>query len=148
VVVTDPQGQVVKRHECGGEGRFVFTSQKAGEHSICISPNSTRWVGEARQVRMDLRINVGEMAIDYQEVAKKEHLGELGLQLRRINDKIQDIHREQTYQRRREVEFRDTSESTCERVMWWSLFQMGVLVLGGLWSTLHLTAFFRQEKLK
>lgn len=49
--------------------------------------------------RLDLEINVGEMAIDYNEVAKKEHLTGVEISIRKLNDKIRDIMKEQAYQR-------------------------------------------------
>ena len=42
---------------------------------------------------------MGEMAIDYNEVAKKEHLTGVEISIRKLNDKIRDIMKEQAYQR-------------------------------------------------
>lgn len=73
---------------------------------------------------MDLSLNVGEMAVDYTEVARKEHLSELEVEIRKLNDKLRDIMKEVHYQRGREEEFRETSESTSSRVQWWSIAQV------------------------
>jgi hypothetical protein len=96
--------------------------------------------------RFDLRVDVGETAVDYNEVAKREHLTTLEVELRRLNDKIRDISKEQSYQREREVAFRDTSESTNARVLGWSLAQTVVMVVSAVWQILHLKAFFRHKK--
>lgn len=43
----------------------------------------------------------------------------------------------------REAEFRDTSESTNSRVVWWSIAQTSILVAAGLWQITHLKNFFK-----
>lgn len=40
---------MLSRHYAA-EGRFTFTSHSAGEHTICIGTNSTRWFGGNRLV--------------------------------------------------------------------------------------------------
>ena len=96
--------------------------------------------------RLDLKLDVGEMAIDYSEVAKKEHLSGLDLEVRRLNDKAMDIMKEQKYQREREATFRDTSESSNSRVMWWSFFQMTVILVAGVWQVLYLKDYLQKKK--
>ena len=87
-------------------------------------------VPSSRQ-RVDLTLSVGEMAVDYTEVAKKEHLTELEVEIRKLNDKLRDIMKEVEYQRKREEAFRNTSESTNSRVQWWSIAQVrGTLACG------------------
>jgi hypothetical protein len=55
--------------------------------------------------------------------------------------------KEQNYQRYREERFRATSESTNQRVLWWSLAQLIVLVIAGFWQMRHLKGFFEAKKL-
>jgi hypothetical protein len=55
--------------------------------------------------------------------------------------------KEQNYQRYREERFRTTSESTNQRVLWWSLAQLIVLVIAGFWQMRHLKGFFEAKKL-
>ena len=47
----------------------------------------------------------------------------------------------------REERFRQTSESTNQRVLWWSLGQTCILVLMGAWQMRHLKSFFEAKKL-
>ena len=69
------------------------------------------------------------------------------MELRRLIDKIRSIRNEQSYQKKREEEFRDTSESTNGKIIWWSLLQTGVLVLCGIFQIWHLKRFFTTKKL-
>nr|KAF6320228.1 transmembrane p24 trafficking protein 4 [Myotis myotis] len=57
------------------------------------------------------------------------------------------IQKEQDYQRYREERFRLTSESTNQRVLWWSITQTVILILTGIWQMRHLKSFFEAKKL-
>ena len=46
--------KVVSEHTLGDEGRFAFTSQDSGEHSICFKTSSTRWFGAGAIVSFHL----------------------------------------------------------------------------------------------
>uniref|UniRef100_A0A2K5MPF1 Transmembrane p24 trafficking protein 4 n=1 Tax=Cercocebus atys TaxID=9531 RepID=A0A2K5MPF1_CERAT len=47
----------------------------------------------------------------------------------------------------REERFRLTSESTNQRVLWWSIAQTVILILTGIWQMRHLKSFFEAKKL-
>jgi len=49
--------------------------------------------------RVHFSIQVGEMANDYQEIAAKDKLSELQLRVRQLLDQVDQISKEQTYQR-------------------------------------------------
>ena len=53
----------------------------------------------------------------------------------------------QAYQRTREATFREISESTNVRVLWWSIAQGAVLVITGYLQLRHLKGFFEAKKL-
>lgn len=47
----------------------------------------------------------------------------------------------------REERFRQTSESTNQRVLWWSIAQTVILLVTGFWQMKHLKSFFEAKKL-
>jgi hypothetical protein len=118
---------------------YIFTS--------FFQPLLSSYFSSSTLQRFDLRLDVGEMGVDYVEVARKEHLTELEVEVRRLNDKVKDIVREQGYQRDREVSFRNTSESTNARVMWWSVLQIGVMAASTFFSAFTLQRFFQTKKI-
>ena len=81
-------------------GKFAFTAEETGSHHICFS-NKGR-----ETTRVGLDVKVGVAAKDYSEVAKKEHLEPLQVELRRLEDAAREIHEEQLYMRQREEEMR------------------------------------------
>lgn len=144
--VRDPSDIVLMSRMYAAEGRFTFTSHSAGEHTICLYSNSTAWFGGG-QLRVHLDIQVGEHANDYQQIQAKDKLSELQLRVRQLLDQVEQITKEQNYQRYREERFRQTSESTNQRVLWWSIAQTVILLITGFWQIRHLKGFFEAKKL-
>jgi len=146
VEIRDPEDKIILSKVYSSEGRWTFTSHTPGEHVICLYTNSSKWFS-GTQLRVHLDIQVGEHAIDYANVAQKEKLSELQLRVRQLLDQVEQITKEQNYQRYREERFRQTSESTNQRVLWWSLGQTCILVVMGAWQMRHLKSFFEAKKL-
>jgi hypothetical protein len=146
VEVRDPEQKIVLSKLYSSEGRFSFTTHMPGEHVICLYSNSSAWFGGGN-LRVHLDIEVGEHAVDYNELAGKEKLTELQLRVRQLLDQVEQISKEQNYQRFREERFRTTSESTNQWVFWWSIAQLSILVVTGLWQMRHLKKFFEAKKL-
>jgi len=146
VEIRDPDDKIILSKVYSSEGKFTFTSHNPGEHVICLYSNSTKWFS-GTQLRVHLDIQVGEHAIDYANVAQKEKLTELQLRVRQLLDQVEQITKEQNYQRYREERFRQTSESTNQRVLWWALAQTVILLTMGAWQMKHLKSFFEAKKL-
>ena len=146
VEIRDPDEKIILSKVYSSEGKFSFTSSTPGEHVICLYSNTTKWFSGS-QLRVHLDIQVGEHAVDYGNVAQKEKLTELQLRVRQLLDQVEQITKEQNYQRYREERFRQTSESTNQRVLWWSIVQTGILLLMGFWQMRHLRSFFQAKKL-
>jgi p24 family protein alpha len=98
VEIRDPEDKVILSKVYSSEGRFSFTSHTPGEHVICLYSNSSRWFSGG-QLRVHLDIQVGEHAVDYQNIAQKEKLSELQLRVRQLLDQVEQITKEQNYQR-------------------------------------------------
>ncbi|CAH1258409.1 TMED9 [Branchiostoma lanceolatum] len=148
VEVRDPDDKVLLSKAYSSEGRFTFTSHTPGEHVICLYSNSTKWgLFAGGKLRVHLDIQVGEHAIDYSQIAAKDKLTELQLRVRQLLDQVEQIQKEQNYQRYREERFRQTSESTNQRVLWWSIAQTIILLVTGFWQMRHLKSFFEAKKL-
>lgn len=124
------------------EGQFTFSSHDAGDHSICLSTNYTSWFSSTH-VKLYLDIIVGAVRPDIEH--DRSHVSELASKVRDLNQKLEDIRREQQYQREREADFRDLSEATNTRAVWYSLLQIVVLVLTCTWQLKHLKRFFQDR---
>ncbi|XP_041476474.1 transmembrane emp24 domain-containing protein 4-like [Lytechinus pictus] len=148
VEVRDPEDKMILSKMYSSSGRFTFTSHTPGEHTLCLYSNSTKWsMFGASKLRIHLDIEVGEHANDYKEIAEKDKLTELQLRVRQLLDQVEQVKKEQNYQRYREERFRQTSESTNQRVLWWSIAQTVILLVTGFWQMRHLKGFFEAKKL-
>jgi len=127
------------------EGRFTFTSHDAGDHSICLSTNYTSWFSNTH-IRLYLDIVVGTTKPDTEH--DRSHISQLAAKIRDLNLKLEDIRREQQYQREREADFRNLSENTNSRAVWYSLAQIAVLVGTCIWQLRHLKRFFEDRKMR
>src|SRR5882672_6568140 len=103
------------------EGRFTFTSHDSGDHSICLSPNfaTNTWFSPSSHIRFYLDIVVGSARPDVEH--DRSHVSEIASKVRDLNLKLEDIRREQQYQREREADFRNLSESTNAKAVWYSV---------------------------
>jgi hypothetical protein len=119
------------------DGRFTFTSHDAGDHSIFLSTNySSAWFGPIAHIRLYLDIVVGSTKPNADH--DRSHVSVLASRLRDLNIKIEDIRREQQYQREREADFRDLSETTNSRAVLYCIAQIAVLLSTCAWQLRHL----------
>ena len=128
VEIKDPDKKQILSKYYQNEGQFTFTTHTPGEHYICLSPNSTRWFSGGNRLvselvrinthfdthpspqkpikqfpllpqRVHLSIDVGEHANDYKQIQAKEKLSELQLRVRQLLEQVEQITKEQNYQR-------------------------------------------------
>ena len=118
------------------EGRFTFTSHDAGDHSICLSTNYTAGWFSNSHIRLYLDIVVGSTRPDIEH--DRSHVSDVAGKIRDLNGKLEEIRREQQYQREREAGFRNLSEATNFRAVWYIIVEILVLVVTCAWQLRHL----------
>lgn len=143
VDVAEADGHQVVRSRGPFDGRFTFTSHETGDHSICLSTNYSSWFSSTH-IRLYLDLTVGTTKPDLEH--DRNHVTEVANRLRDLNNKLEDIRREQQYQREREADFRNLSETTNARAVWYTLAQIAVLVVTCTWQLRHLKNFFEDRK--
>ncbi|KAH6609662.1 hypothetical protein Trco_003008 [Trichoderma cornu-damae] len=133
-------------------GRFTFSAADAGDHKICFMPSSSSgrpgWLSMANPnggIRLRLDMAIGETS--QIESDDKDKLQDITSRVKDLNARLNDIRREQIFQREREAEFRDQSESTNARVVRWIVIQLLVLGATCAWQLSHLRSFFIKQKL-
>nr|XP_014585830.1 transmembrane emp24 domain-containing protein 9 [Equus caballus] len=148
VFVKDPENKNLLARQYGPQGSFTFTSQSPGEHQICLHLESIRFaLFYDGKLAIHLDMQLGEHTNDYTEIAANDKLTLLHLRVQQLVEQVEQIQKEQEYQRWREERFRQTSESTNQRVLWWSILQTLILVAIGIWQMQHLKSFFKAKKL-
>ncbi|KDO31850.1 hypothetical protein SPRG_03770 [Saprolegnia parasitica CBS 223.65] len=146
LLVKDPMGKYLKEDSdidltSDDIHKYSFNAETAGTYSTCFF-NSNDFVA-----RVSLDFKHGVEAKDYSDIAKREHLMPVEKELRKMEDTVDEIHREMLYMREREAAMRNTNESTNARVLWFSSFSIFVLLAMGLWQVMYLKKFFKSKKL-
>jgi len=134
------------------KGRFTFSAADSGEHRLCFSPTNWQSAGaymvggqEMGGIKIDLDMAIGETSqIESTDKGKMEDI--VG-KVKDLNSRLNDIRREQVFQREREAEFRDQSESTNAKIVRFTLVQLAVLGVTCAWQLSHLRSFFIKQKL-
>ena len=146
VSVKDANKRRVFSQNFGREGRFVYRTKTGGPHQICFSTATSSWFNPI-QMKLDIEFHTGSSAVDYDSIAKKDHLDGIQVRVRKLTDELKDIRTEQRYQKRRESSFMNITESTQSRVFWWSIIQ-AIIALGAMFGQAkYLERFFRKTKL-
>jgi len=134
-----------------GETRLAITTHVEGEVGVCLkntvegAVSFTEAHGMARIV--DLDVDIGADAIDYNAIANQESLSGLETEMRKIEGLVGELTAEMKYLKKREERFAKTNLSTGKRVQnaaWLTIFALGGL---GAWQILHLRAFFKRKYL-
>ncbi|MCJ1473063.1 emp24p/erv25p- protein [Lambiella insularis] len=132
-------------------GKFTFIAHESGDHKICFTPTHATSGGliiggqSMGTVKLTLDLAIGESSSI--ESSDKGKIQSIVQKVKDLNARLQDIRREQVFQREREAEFRDQSEATNARVVRWTLIQIVVLGVTCAWQLSHLRAFFIKQKL-
>lgn len=133
-------------------GRFTFSAADSGDHKICFTPSSNsgrqNWLSAKTPnggIKLTLDLAIGESS--QIESTDKDKLEDIAHRVKDLNNRLADIRREQVFQREREAEFRDQSETTNARVIRWILIQLAILAITCTWQLSHLRSFFIKQKL-
>lgn len=88
----------------GSGGRFTFTAHEAGDHKICFLPESnsgkTGWLSASNPnggIKLTLDMTIGETSVI--ESSDKDKLMDIQSRVKDLNSRLQDIRREQVFQR-------------------------------------------------
>lgn len=96
---------------------------------------------------VELDIDIGADAKDWSAIQAGEKLKPMEAELRRLSESAKEVTDEMDYLRSREMKLRDTNESTNERVKWFGIGMMGMMIALGVWQVIYLRAYFRSKHL-
>lgn len=144
VKVTSPYGSSVHSQDHVSKGEFAFTATEAGDYTACF------WIPDASKgskVTVDLDWKTGIDAKDWDSIAKREKIDGVELELRKLEEAVNDIHGNMLYLRDREEKMRAVNEVTNSRMAWFSITSLFIcLAVAGL-QIWYLKSFFERKKL-
>lgn len=102
---------------------------------------------EVQRVEVGLLDRAVKLGQKYDAAKTKEHLRPLQLLFRRAELTVAGVAKELDSVRQREAALRETSETTDNRIQWFSIFSIVILLAVALWQVTFLKSFFRSKKL-
>ncbi|KXL47519.1 hypothetical protein M433DRAFT_99645 [Acidomyces richmondensis BFW] len=134
--------------DVAGESRYAFTAHTDSAFDVCFENILTAKQAVMNPTRsVELDIDIGADAKDWSAIQAGEKLKPVEAELRRLSETAKEVVDEMDYLRSREMKLRDTNESTNERVKWFAIGTMGMLVALGVWQVVYLRAYFRSKHL-
>ncbi|KAH6917851.1 emp24/gp25L/p24 family/GOLD-domain-containing protein [Coprinopsis sp. MPI-PUGE-AT-0042] len=132
-----------------GETRLAITTHADGEVGVCLKNyvEDTATTGDKLSRIVDLDVDIGADAIDYNAIANQESLSGLETEMRKIEALVKELIDDMTYLKKREERFRKTNISTRRRVQNFAWFTIAALGGLGLWQILHLRSYFKKKYL-
>ncbi|KAF9077286.1 emp24/gp25L/p24 family/GOLD-domain-containing protein [Rhodocollybia butyracea] len=152
IVDSSPQkNQYLSKKNINGETRLAITSHAEGEVGVCFTNSLDKGYpseksSEATRI-VDLDVDIGADAVDYNAIANQESLSGLETEMRKLEGMVKEIVDEMGYLKQREIRFSDTNLSTNKRVQNFAWFTVLLLAALGVWQIVHLRSFFKRKYL-
>ncbi|CCE62879.1 hypothetical protein TPHA_0D02420 [Tetrapisispora phaffii CBS 4417] len=145
LTVRDTNGNEYRRvKDLVGDARVVFTASMSTTFDVCLT-NKAKVSGRSLSRSIEVDVESGSEARDWNKVSSSEKLKPIELDLRKIEELADDIVDEFSYMKNREARLRDTNESTNARVVNFSfLIIIALMGLGSL-QVYYLRDFFRAK---
>jgi hypothetical protein len=148
-VMETKTGNIVFERDEINQGEFSFTARSGGDYSFCFfNRNSPTYdYSEPIYRRVKFRLLTGAETTNYEQVARKEHLKPMELNLRMMEDNVKSILMEYSYFKEREVEMRGTTDTVSFRMIWLSILSFFIIVASAVLQLFYLQNYFRKKKL-
>jgi len=141
IQIRGPDGRIVYVQERQSEGKYNFQAHTNGRFSFCFGNRMSSVTDKA--VSALIQVSKPDKKPDSAAgVAKDENITPLETSIQQLSEGINAIVNEQSYMKMRERAHRNTSESTNARVVWWSIFEIVILLAMSLWQIYYLRRFF------
>jgi hypothetical protein len=140
VAIHGPEMGDIWTTERESESRVLFKAPVTGTYQFCFSNKMSTLTGKTVQFHISVGDPIEAMSKNKNKDRKRPDSIERSIV--RLEEGLMEIRDEQQYLRTRERIHRDTAESTNARVMYWSIFESGLLVLMGLGQVFYLKRCF------
>lgn len=128
------------------DSRLVCCRWYSSSHDLFSRRPGASKAGESG-MSIDLDVDIGADAVDYNAIANQESLSGLETEMRKLEAVAQEILDGMSYLKKREEKMRGTNESTNSRVQNFASLTLLALVALGIWQMWHLRSFFRRKYL-
>ncbi|KAI0002150.1 emp24/gp25L/p24 family/GOLD-domain-containing protein [Russula compacta] len=153
IIDSSPQKNVyLHKKDISSETRLAITAHAEGEVGVCFKNywmlvHVPAYDTSERSRIVDLDVDIGADAVDYNAIANQESLSGLETEMRKLEGIVREIVDEMDFLKRREERFQNTNVSTNLRVQNFAWFTIVALLALGAWQIMHLRSFFKRKYL-
>ncbi|KAL9651674.1 hypothetical protein ABK040_001618 [Willaertia magna] len=140
LVVFDPDGEVLHQQERESEGKFSINAEKRGTYKFCFSNK----ISTLTPKTVSFQITTGDFMDT--NAAKLEHLSPIEQTIMKLSEGLAHIQNEQHEFRSRESAHRSITEATNERVTYYNMFSIFLLVCLSLVQVYYLRRWFEVKR--
>ena len=112
-----------------------------GQYELCFKQTTGRGKQTA-SFQVHIGSEYGDFGDLHAKLASKTQAEKVGILTRQIESKLEELMDQQDFSITREAMHRETAESTNDRVLWWSLVQVLVVVTLALVQMYYIKSFF------
>lgn len=127
-------------------GRLSMMITDGGMYSLCFTSRSSTTKSDKKRA-VSLSFQMGSENKDYAEIATKDNLKPMEIQLRVMEDIVQQMHTDFIYFKDSEAEMRDTNETMTARVLWISIGLIFLFVFFFVLQLRHLKMYFKKKRM-
>ncbi|CAO1621308.1 unnamed protein product [Jaminaea pallidilutea] len=138
------------KRDIKGETRMAVNTHSHSDLGVCITNRLKKTHAKASGesgMTIDLDVDIGADAVDYNAIANQESLSGLETEMRKLEATAQEIMDGMDYLKKREEKMRGTNESTNSRVQNFASLTVFALIALGVWQMWHLRSFFQRKYL-
>mmetsp|Transcript_12098 Transcript_12098/g.16717 ORF Transcript_12098/g.16717 Transcript_12098/m.16717 type:complete len:204 (+) Transcript_12098:41-652(+) len=141
VQIRGPVGAIIYNAERQTEGKYNFVADTTGTYSFCFGNRMSTLTPKV----VSLSVVVADQSEDEKRDPKLD-LDPVMTVISQLKESLRATLNEQDYMKMREKAHRNTSESTNERVIWWSIFEVIILFCMSVWQIYYLRRFFEVKR--
>eukprot|EP00993_Chasmostoma_nieuportense_P003898 NODE_4593_length_765_cov_36.423197_g4434_i0.p1 GENE.NODE_4593_length_765_cov_36.423197_g4434_i0~~NODE_4593_length_765_cov_36.423197_g4434_i0.p1 ORF type:complete len:195 (+),score=60.56 NODE_4593_length_765_cov_36.423197_g4434_i0:38-622(+) len=128
-----PDHTLLKSWGVATEGKHTWVTEREGKYLFCLSNEMAKWTPKWVSFSLSQTNNP--------DLAKLEHIDPIERTIMELSEGLNDLQEEQHYLRSVERIHRQTIDATNVRMLYWSMFEVLVLLSMGLFQIYYLKRF-------
>ncbi|TDH73468.1 hypothetical protein CCR75_002064 [Bremia lactucae] len=139
---------LLKNEPTSQKGAISLTAQEKGPHWICVSLDSSNYaLPDDASMRFTLKLSMGTSHEEYQNLAKKNQMDDLHLNIVKLRDRVSALQRNQDYAKEKSMALQSSIKSNNYNATLVSVLQIAILLFVGFYQAKYLQAYFHKKKL-
>jgi hypothetical protein len=144
--MTDATGRIIQSGQNKDVGYYTATADRDGRWTFCFNNHS------GVQTTYIVAFYVHENEASKQKKQEKSEqeankIDPVDREIKQFAEHLEEVREHQSYIMAREGRHRNTAESTNDRVKWWGIFQLGIVVFLGFFQVSYLKQFFTVKRI-